>query len=92
MSWYDNTVIGISAGLAGLGGISQIIAYLTQINVTWPVILILITATKAIHSMGAYQRKRNRYLLQLHKLLYNKNIANNRVSSSLKNLSMTLKF
>jgi hypothetical protein len=78
MSQFDKTIIYSSVGLASLGLLAKFVTYLANIHVQWTLILTAVTALTAVNALTVYKNRRNAYLVELSKMLYFKNIANNR--------------
>ena len=78
MSHFDKTIIGSSLALAGAGIVAKVVASLAHVQMDWTMLLSTITALIAVRAWTVYKNRRNSYLLQLSRMLYFKNIANNR--------------
>ncbi|KAL3858773.1 hypothetical protein ACJMK2_009026 [Sinanodonta woodiana] len=73
----DKSLIGISLGIGFISIVTKIVTILAEMNTNWVVILTGATCLTAVQSWTQYKNKRNKYLADLNRLLYYKNIANN---------------
>ena len=60
------------------GAVAQVVAYLTEISMEWTTLMMAVAGLTATQSWTVYKNRRNVYLLQLSRLLYFRNIANNK--------------
>ncbi|XP_053391505.1 transmembrane protein 143-like [Mercenaria mercenaria] len=78
ISKMDKGIIATSVSIAVMGIVAKIVTLLASMNVDWMLILSGVTGLAAVQSWTIYKNKRNRYLADLSRLLYFKNVANNR--------------
>lgn len=78
MSKLDRGILTASLGLAGAGVVSKIVAYMAHVHMEWSLMVTLVTGLFGFRWWTVYKNRRNDYLLQLSRMLYFKNIANNR--------------
>ena len=78
MSQFDKTVIYSSVGIATVGLLAKLITYLAKMQLEWTLVLAGVTGLTAIRAWTAYKNRKNAYLVELSRMLYFKNIANNR--------------
>ncbi|KAL4234299.1 hypothetical protein ACF0H5_005950 [Mactra antiquata] len=78
ISKMDKGIIATSVTIAAVGVLAKIVTLLADLNVDWMLLLTGVTGLAAVQSWTAYKNKRNKYLADLSRLLYFKNVANNR--------------
>lgn len=78
MSNFDQTILSTSIMLGSFGLFANIVTYLADINVQWTLLVAGLTAFIAARTWSLYKIRRNQYLVQLNRMLYFKNVANNR--------------
>lgn len=74
----DKGIIGVSVTLALVGVIAKIVTVLAALNVDFTLIATAAGGIVAARGWNMYKNKRNHYLVDLSRLLYFKNVANNR--------------
>lgn len=78
MSKLDKGVITTSAAIAFAGILAKIVTALADLNVDWTLVFTGVTGFVGIRSWTVYKNRRNAYMVDLSRMLYFKNIANNR--------------
>ena len=78
MSKMDRGIITGSLALAGTGLVAKIVAYMAHVPMDWTLVVTTVTGLFGFRWWTVYKNRRNAYLLQLSRMLYFKNIANNR--------------
>ncbi|XP_053402767.1 transmembrane protein 143-like [Mercenaria mercenaria] len=78
ISKMDKGLIATSVSIAVMGIVAKIVTLLASMNVDWMLILSGVTGLADVQSWTINKNKRNRYLADLSRLLYFKNVANNR--------------
>ena len=78
MSKLDNVFITSSVVLASLGIVGKFISYLAHVYVQWTLLASGIFGLTAVRTWTVYKNRRNSYMVELNRMLYYKNIANNR--------------
>lgn len=74
----DKGIIAVSLSCALIGVIAKIVTVLATMNVDFTLIGTAVGGLIAARGWNMYKNKRNRYLVDLSRLLYFKNVANNR--------------
>lgn len=74
----DKGIIGVSLTCAMVGVIAKVVTVLATLNVDFTLIGTAVGGLIAIRGWNMYKNKRNLYLIDLSRLLYYKNVANNR--------------
>ncbi|XP_052232684.1 transmembrane protein 143-like isoform X1 [Dreissena polymorpha] len=75
---FDKRIFTASVTLATLGVIAKVVTVLASMNVDWTLMMTGVTGLLAAQRWTSYKNKRNQYLADLSRLLYFKNVANNR--------------
>ena len=78
MSRLDKGVLTTSAGIALTGVLAWLVTLLAHIYVPTILIVAAVPTAIGIQSWTSYKNRRNQYLADLNRILYYKNIANNR--------------
>ena len=74
----DKGLLVVSVSSVVLGVLVKVVTLLANMNVDIVLIVIGIFGLGAVQSWKSYENKRNRYLAELNRILYFKNVANNR--------------
>lgn len=74
----DKGIIAASLSVALISVVAKVVTVLASMNVDWMLILTGVTGLTAVQGLSMYKNKRNKYLADLSRLLYFKNVANNR--------------
>lgn len=78
MSKYDKSVITAMVVFGGLSALAKAVTYLASMNVNAMLWIMGLTGVIGVNALTRYKNKRNAYLADLNRMLYFKNIANNR--------------
>ncbi|KAJ8302759.1 hypothetical protein KUTeg_019155 [Tegillarca granosa] len=78
MSKYDKSVITAMVVFGGLSALAKAVTYLASMNVNAMLWITGLTGVVGVNALTRYKNKRNAYLADLNRMLYFKNIANNR--------------
>lgn len=78
ISTYDKNMILVTAGVALASILAKGVTVLAQLHVDWPLIITMVTGFVGVRAFAVYKNRRNAYLADLNRLLYFKNVANNR--------------
>ena len=78
MSKFDNNIILASAGMASFGILAKIVTSLAKVDMQWSLVFTIVSGLVGFRWWTVYKNRHNEYLLQLSRMLYFKNIANNR--------------
>ena len=78
MSRFDKSVLMTSGGIALTGILAWIVTLLAHVYIPTTVVFAAIPTAIGIQSWTTYKNRRNQYLADLNRMLYYKNIANNR--------------
>ncbi|XP_060553523.1 transmembrane protein 143-like isoform X2 [Ruditapes philippinarum] len=78
ISKFDKGIIATSMTFAVTGIVAKLVTVLAAMNVDWMLVMSGVTGLMAAQSWTLYKNKRNKYLVDLSRLLYFKNVANNR--------------
>ena len=75
---FDKYLIMTSAGLTSTALLAKLVTFLAKMSVTWPLVCAGVTSLLGVRGYWAYRSRQKNYLTTLNKVLYYKNIANNR--------------
>ena len=78
MTKFDKYILSSSVGIAVTGVIAKIVTMLAHVTVDWTLVVTGITGLIGVRAWTVYKNRRNKYLVDLSRMLYFKNIANNR--------------
>jgi len=78
MSNFDRNILATSLSIAALGGVAKIVTILAHVNVDWTLIFTGVMALWGMRAWTSYKNRHLAYMNQLTRMLYFKNIANNR--------------
>lgn len=78
MSNFDKGILTTSIAIATIGVLTKIVTYLASMHIDWSLIVTLVTGLIGVRAWTSYKNRRNAYLVDLSRMLYFKNISNNR--------------
>lgn len=78
MSRLDKTIMSTTIGLVFTGIVAKFLALIAHVYVEWTVLLALVAGLTATRAWTVYKNRTNAYLGELSRMLYFRNIANNR--------------
>ncbi|XP_070574302.1 transmembrane protein 143-like [Ptychodera flava] len=78
MTVLDKYILGTSIGLGALAVLIKTVSLMAHVQLQWTFLLMSVTAVIGIQAWTSYKNRHNRYLAQLSRMLYFKNVANNR--------------
>ncbi|XP_067651664.1 transmembrane protein 143-like [Haliotis asinina] len=78
MSTFDKGLLSSSVFLASVGVVAKVVTVLAEMKIDWTLIVTAITGMVGIRAWTVYKNRRNSYLVDVSRMLYFKNIANNR--------------
>ena len=78
MSKFDQGLMATTVGIGSLTLLVKGVTYLADIKVQWTLIVAGITGLLGLRAWNSYKNRRTRYMSELSRTLYFKNIANNR--------------
>ena len=78
MGRFDRTMMVTSLSLTALGVLAKFVTLLANYYVNWTIGFAALTAVIGARGWFAYKNRQNAYLASLNKMLFFKNIANNR--------------
>lgn len=78
MTKIDKGILTTSLGLAAAGIIAKIVTLMAKIHIDWMLLVTMVTGLIGIQGWTVYKNRRNAYMVDLSRMLYFKNIANNR--------------
>ncbi|KAK6185030.1 hypothetical protein SNE40_007356 [Patella caerulea] len=78
MSTMDKGILTTSAFIASVGIVAKLVTVLADMNIDWTLILTALTGIIGIRAWTVYNNRKNKYLVDVSRTLYYKNIANNR--------------
>lgn len=77
MSNWDKSILTTSIFLAGAGIVAKVVTLLAQVQFDWSLVLSLVMGAISIRAWTVYKNRRSEYLLDITRMLYFKNVANN---------------
>ncbi|XP_077982743.1 transmembrane protein 143-like isoform X2 [Glandiceps talaboti] len=78
MTVLDKYILGTSIGLGAIAVLIKTISFMAHIQLQWTFLVFSVTAIIGLQAWTSYKNRHNRYLAQLSRMLYFKNVANNR--------------
>ncbi|KAL5022889.1 hypothetical protein ScPMuIL_002044 [Solemya velum] len=78
MTKIDKGILTFSLGLAGAGIVAKIVTLMAKIHIDWMLLVTMVTGLIGVRGWTVYKNRRNSYMVDLSRMLYFKNIANNR--------------
>ena len=78
MTKFDQGLMMSATAIALTGVLAKLVTYLAHVHVDWTLIITSVTGLVGFRAWTVYKNRRNSYLLDLNRMLYFKNIANNR--------------
>ncbi len=78
ISKFDKSLLAVSAFFALSSVLAKGVTILAHLHVDWLLTITLVTGFVGIRALTVYKNRRNAYLADLNRLLYFKNVANNR--------------
>nr|XP_002735106.1 PREDICTED: transmembrane protein 143-like [Saccoglossus kowalevskii] len=78
MTVLDKYILSTSIGLGALALLVKAVTFMAHMQVQWTLLVVSITGIVGIQAWTGYKNRHNRYLAQLSRMLYFKNVANNR--------------
>lgn len=78
MSKIDKGIITVAGTIALTGILAKVVTLLAHMHVDWTLIITGVTAVVGVQGWTAYKNRHLRYVNELARMLYFKNIANNR--------------
>lgn len=78
MTKLDQGIIATSVAMASVGVLAKLVSYLASVHVDWTLLFTVVTGLIGVRWWTVYKNRRTQYLLELSRMLYFKNIANNR--------------
>ncbi|PIK40080.1 putative transmembrane protein [Apostichopus japonicus] len=78
MSKFDQGLIATSVGVGSLTLLVKAVSSLADIQLKWTLIVAGVTGLAGLRFWNSYKNRRVKYLMQLSRTLYYKNVANNR--------------
>ena len=78
MKSLDKNIMLASGGLTGLGLLAKAVTQMAHMTVNWTIGLAAFTGVVGLNVWTTYKNRRNAYFLEMSRMLYFKNIANNR--------------
>lgn len=78
MNMLDKGLLSVSVGIAVVSIVVKVFMVLVEYNFDWSLLVTLLTGLISVRVWTVYKNKRNKYLVKLSRILYYKNLANNR--------------
>ncbi|XP_038078717.1 transmembrane protein 143-like [Patiria miniata] len=78
MTRWDQGVLGTAIAIGSLSLLVKGVTLLADIKLDWTLITASVTGLMALSAWNKYKNRRTRYMMQLSRTLYFKNVANNR--------------
>ncbi|XP_033113132.1 transmembrane protein 143-like [Anneissia japonica] len=78
MTKLDQGILATMIGIGTLSILVKSVSYLADLKLQWTLIAASVTGLVALNAFNSYKNRRTRYMVQLSRMLYYKNIANNR--------------
>lgn len=77
MNRLDKGVLTASLFIAASGLVAKAVTVLAHMNLDWMLLVTFVTGVIGIQAWSSYKNRRNAYLVQMSRMLYFKNLANN---------------
>ncbi|KAK3778074.1 hypothetical protein RRG08_044690 [Elysia crispata] len=78
MSTLDKGLLASTAGIALFGILAKVVTVLASLNIDWTLLVTVVTGVIGFRVWSQYKNRRAHYLADVTRLLYFKNVANNR--------------
>lgn len=78
MSGFDQGLLTVTASIGSVSLLVKAVTVLAEIQMQWTLIVAAATGIIGLRGWNSYKNRRTRYMMQLSKTLYFKNVANNR--------------
>ena len=78
MNLLDKGLLTVSVGIAVVSIVAKVLLVVVEYNFDWSLLVTLLTGLIGVRVWTVYNNKRNKYMVKLSRMLYYKNLANNR--------------